>query len=87
MYGTSAMENLKRNAVTVYLKLEPSEIEKRIKNIKTRGISMKPGTTIADLYNERAPLYEMYADIVFDCSGKDIERCVSELHRAVEKYI
>ena len=87
VYGTSAMENLKRNAVTVYLKLEPSEIEKRIKNIKTRGISMKPGTTIADLYNERAPLYEMYADIVFDCSGKDIERCVSELHRAVEKYI
>ena len=84
VYGDAAMKNLKCNAKTVYLKLDPLEIEGRIKNIKTRGIAMKEGTTITDLYNERAPLYEKYADIVFDCNKKGVEQCVSKLK---EKFL
>lgn len=84
VYGAAAMKNLKSNAKTVYLKLDPMEIESRIKNIKTRGIAMKEGTTIADLYDERTPLYEKYADIIFDCNQKEIEQCVSQLHKIFE---
>lgn len=79
VYSKSGMENLKKGATVVYLKLSPSEIKGRIKNIKTRGIVMEKGVTIDSLYRERAPLYEKYADYVLDCEGLTLEECVSAL--------
>ena len=79
VYSKSGMENLKKDATVVYLKLSPSEIKGRIKNIKTRGIVMEKGVTIDSLYHERAPLYEKYADYVLDCEGLTLEECVSAL--------
>lgn len=76
VYGNEAMKKLKQDGITVYLKLLPDEIEKRINNIHTRGIAMKEGTSIAELYCERAPLYEKYADFVIDCVGLTPEQCV-----------
>ncbi len=76
VYGEKAMEKLKENGIIVYLKVSPAELEKRIKNIHTRGIAMKEGTTISALYEERAPLYEKYADITIECDGKTAEECV-----------
>ena len=58
------MEKLKENGIIVYLKVSPEELQSRIKNIHTRGIAMKEGTTIKELYEERAPLYEKYADML-----------------------
>ena len=79
VYGENAMKNLKENGIVVYLKVNPDELEKRICNIHTRGIAMKEGTTIAQLYAERAPLYEKYADITVDCSHSTPEQCVDEI--------
>ncbi len=79
VYSQKGMHNLKRLGKVVYLKLLPEEIEGRIKNIKTRGIVMQKGTTIADLYKKRSPLYEKYADITLDCSNLSVEECVSAL--------
>ena len=79
VYSESGMENLKKGATVVYLKLSPAEIKSRIKNIKTRGIVMGKGVTIDSLYLERAPLYEKYADFVLDCEGLDVEGCVNAL--------
>ena len=76
VYGERAMKKLKENGTIVYLKVSPDELQSRIKNIHTRGIAMKSGTTIAELYNERAPLYEKYADITVECDGKTAEECV-----------
>ena len=76
VYGDEAMKKLKKDGIVVYLKLMPDEIEKRINNIHTRGIAMKEGTSIAELYCERAPLYEKYADFVIDCAGLTPEQCV-----------
>mgnify|MGYP003292498659 CR=1 FL=1 len=79
VYGKEAMSSLKKDGVAVYLKLMPEEIEKRINNIHTRGIAMKKGTSIAELYCERAPLYEKYADITLDCTGLTPEQCVDKI--------
>lgn len=76
VYGEKAMEKLKESGIIVYLKVSPAELEKRIKNIHTRGIAMKEGTTISALYEERAPLYEKCADITIECDGKTAEECV-----------
>ena len=77
VYGDEAMRHLRENGMTVYLKLPPEDIVARIQNITTRGIAMKEGCTIADLYEERSPLYERYADITIDCTSLTAEECVS----------
>lgn len=84
VYGEEAMNKLKSGAVTVYLKVNPDELEKRIRNIHTRGIAMKQGTSIGDLYSERAELYEKYADITVDCSNLTPEQCVDIITKALE---
>ncbi len=76
VYGKEAMAKLKENGIVVYLKVSPEELRSRIKNIHTRGIAMKEGTTIKELYLERAPLYEKYADITIECDGRSAEECV-----------
>lgn len=79
VYSEKAMNHLKQNAIVIYLKIEYKEIERRIKNISTRGIAMNKGQSLLDLYNERIPLYERYADIVIDCSGKGMEKIIQEI--------
>ncbi len=79
VYGREAMAHLKQNAVTVYLKITPSEAKRRIHNITTRGIVMPPKYTLERLYEERAPLYERYADLTVDCMGLTVEQCVTAI--------
>lgn len=79
VYGEEAMKKLKKDGTVVYLKLPLSELEKRLADIKTRGVAMKNGTTLAELFEERSPLYEKYADITLDCSNLTPEQCIEEL--------
>ena len=79
VYGEEAMKKLRENGSVVYLKLPVSELEKRLSNIHTRGVAMKKGETIADLYEKRRPLYEKYADITLDCYGLTAEECVEKI--------
>lgn len=76
IYGPKAMESLGKQAVIVYIKLSYEEIEKRLGSLKERGVSIKEGQTLRDLYNERIPLYEKYADIVADTSNMDVRESV-----------
>lgn len=85
VYGTDAMSNLKDGGTVIYLKLPLEEIENRIKNIKTRGIVMEKGTTLRDIYLERTPLYEKYADITVDCSCLSAEECVEKIIKLIKK--
>jgi len=85
VYGKEAMEHLKRNGTVVYMKLSSAVIQKRIKNIKTRGIAMTPDCSIEMLSRERAPLYEKYADITIDCEKIKIEQCVDAIIKALNK--
>ena len=73
------MEYLKRSALIIYLKLDYKEIERRLKDITTRGIAMDKGTSLRDLYDQRIPLYEKYADLIVDCNNKSIEKLIEDL--------
>ncbi len=77
IFGEAAMNHMKENGIVVYLKLSCNEICKRLCNIKTRGVVMKKGKTILDVYTERIPLYEKYADITIDAEGTNVEECVA----------
>ncbi len=57
-----AMAHLKGMGEVVFIDVPFAEIERRVTNIKTRGIVFHPNETLADVYRERLPLYERYAD-------------------------
>ena len=79
VYSYKIIKSLKETAVSVYLYVPYEELAARVKNISTRGIVMRNGSTYEDVYNERLPLYEMYADITVDCSAMTIEQCVEQI--------
>ena len=69
VYGEKAMENLKAQGTVVYLDITCKELEERLGDLRERGVSIKDGWTLQDLYDERKPLYEKYADITVNVSG------------------
>ena len=79
VYGEEAMAHLRKDGVTVYLEISLAEIEKRIGNIKTRGVAMKNGETLESLYAERELLYNKYADVTVNCEGLTAEECVEKI--------
>ncbi len=85
VYCQEAMEHLKSVGTVVYLKLSLNELSKRLGNLKGRGVVLKEGQTLADLYRERTPLYEKYADIVIDQEGQDLETCLQAVLETLEK--
>ncbi|SCP99394.1 shikimate kinase [Anaerobium acetethylicum] len=76
VYGKEAMEHLGRIGTVVYLKLSYEELAKRLSNIKGRGVVLREDQTLMDLYEERTPLYEKYADIVVDEEGLGVEETI-----------
>ena len=72
-YEPEGMQHLREISMVVYLKLPYEEVEKRLGDLNARGVTLQPGQTLRDLYDERTPLYEKYADIVVDEEDKDLE--------------
>ena len=79
VYCEEAMEHLKSIGKVVYLELSLQALSKRLGNLKGRGVLLKEGQTLQDLYEERVPLYEKYADIVVSEEGKDLEASLQSL--------
>jgi len=78
VYKEGAMAHLKDLGKVVYLRVSFEEIDRRINNISTRGIAIREGATLKDVYGERVALYETYADITIDCD-KSVEDTVESI--------
>jgi len=79
IYGQEAMEHLKEIGTVVYLEVPFSILEKRLSDIKGRGVVLKDGQTLYDLFMERTPLYEKYADVRVSEEGLGVEETVELL--------
>ncbi|MCI6242529.1 MAG: shikimate kinase [Agathobacter sp.] len=79
VYGKEAMEHLREIGTVVYLEVSFPVLEKRLADIKGRGVVLKEGQNLYDLYLERTPLYESYADIRIAETGLDIEQTVEQI--------
>ncbi len=85
IYGREAMEHLKEIGTIVYLKLSYKSLEERLGDLRARGVVLKDGYTLRDLYNERTPLYEKYADIIMDEGNMDLISTVESIKASLEK--
>lgn len=86
VYGQAAMRHLRQNGIVVYLKLSYEEIERRIKNLPSRGVALREHQTLHDLYIERVPLYESACDLCFEPRMRRMEEEAEALSQAVRAF-
>ena len=79
VYGKEAMEHLGEIGTVIYLQVPYPALEKRLADIKGRGVVLKEDQTLHDLYEERTPLYEKYADICICETGLGVEQTVDQV--------
>lgn len=85
IYGKKAMEHFKEIGIIVYLKLPYEAVEGRLGNLQNRGVALKDGQTLKDLYDERVPYYEKYADITVEEAGMDVEDTINSIAEKMEE--
>lgn len=76
IYGSRAMDHLRKIGVVVYLKLPCEEIAHRLGDLNERGVTLRKGQNLEMLYEERIPLYEKYADVTIECGHLSIREIV-----------
>lgn len=79
VYGKEAMEHLKEIGTVVYLKLSYELLQNELGNLKGRGVVLRDGQTLLDIFEERSVLYEKYADLTVDEENLDIEGTLQKI--------
>ena len=85
IFGKEAMKHLKEISLVVYLKISYESLVSRLGDITDRGVVLEEGMNLQDLYHERTPLYEKYADIIIEEDDKSFGEVIDELRRQLEQ--
>ena len=85
VYGKEAMQHLREIGTVVYLKVSYDILEKRLHDIKGRGVVLKDGQDLRGLYEERVPLYEKYADITVCEDNLNVEQTIEKITEQLNK--
>lgn len=81
VYGEEAMQHFKTISKVIYLQLSYESIIDRLGDLTKRGVVLREGQSLKDLYEERVPLYQKYADKIVDCENKGIREIVHEISK------
>ena len=85
VYGEDAMNNLRSLGRIVFIDIGLDELRTRLrKDLMERGVVIRQGSTLEDLYTERHTLYERYADIVVNTDGLSTLESIEALVAALE---
>ena len=88
VYHPGAMEYLKSSGTIVYLYHALSDLRRRVGDMTRRGVVCREnGDTLEALFAERCPLYEQYADLTVNMTGKSIMECSEVLLKTVQEKI
>lgn len=85
VYCEKAMEHLSSIGTVVYLKASYDIIRRRLSNLKGRGVAIREGQTLHDLYLERSSLYEKYAQVTVEIDNMGIEATVCKILHSISK--
>lgn len=85
VYSAEAMEHLRSIGRVVYLQISYDEMVKRLADFSERGLVLKGGTSMSlrEMYNERLPLYEQYADITVNVDDLNLTAAARKVADAV----
>ena len=87
VYSDKGMAHLRENGTAVYIKLSLEQVKGRLDNLEKRGVAGAEDHSLAELYNERTPLYERYADTVVEADSMTIEQTIEAVYNSVKSLI
>lgn len=88
IYHEGAMAYLKSIGFVVYLHHALNDLTQRVGNLVARGVVCHGGCeTLQELFDERCPLYEKYADLTVDLTKCTLPECNQRLLSAVQKQL
>lgn len=87
VYSDEAMKHLTDIGTVVYLKISYDQLVNRLSDLQERGVVLKGGIgmSLRELYDERKPLYEQYAEITVDVNDLSITAAARKVADALEK--
>lgn len=83
VYGSKAMDNLKKDGIVVFIRASLDELKNRVSNYENRGIARRPDQTFQELFDERELLYNRYADIIVDSIKGQQDSMIEEIIKAL----
>ncbi len=86
VYCKNAMQHFREIGKIVYLKTSFETISERLENPENRGVVLKEGQTIRELYEERVPLFEKYADLTICEDGLSLDATVDSVIESLKYY-
>ncbi len=79
IYSEAGITHLKNDAIIVYLKVGLEDLKKRLTDIKGRGVVLKDGESLEQMYETRSVLYERYADVTVEENKNTLEDTVRQV--------
>ncbi len=86
VYCKNAMQHFKEIGTVIYLQTSFETISRRLKNPENRGVVLKEGQTIRELYDERVPLFEKYADLTVCEDGLSLDETIDSVMERLKYY-
>ena len=80
------MKHLTEIGTVVYLKISYGQLVHRLSDLRERGVVMKNGIgmSLRELFDERLPLYERYAEITVDVDDLTITAAARKVADALK---
>lgn len=85
VYSPAAMAHLKEHGTLVFLRADLSVLEARVQDLDTRGLAKRPEQSFRELFEERMPLYERYADVTITCERLTHEEVCARIIEELKK--
>ena len=77
------MARLKTLGQLVFIDIPLAELLTRVHDMDTRGLVIGPGESYEQLYEERQPLYEKYAEVTIAGAGMTVEAVAAAIEEQV----
>ncbi|MBA6413997.1 shikimate kinase [Parahaliea sp. F7430] len=86
VYSPAIMQRLKQAGPVVYLQADLDTLSQRVAAAPMRGIASDSKQSFADIYRERTPLYERYADLTVDATAGSADSVASAIVDDLRQY-
>jgi len=83
VYSEKGLKALGNSGQQIYLQLDLSTLQQRIADMGQRGLVMAKGQTFKQLYQERTPLYEKFANLTIPCNEINAEQVAAKIEKGI----